>query len=219
MTPKHLLVGAPFVDSYPSFHLAASGAFNIVVFDVMRLDETLERVANTTFEAGIVLAENLHLMSGWRSALATRDAKVGHFVSFSDSATALPPTQLRSLGLCDGLDSGMSTDTFLTRINRTVDSCAHHPPSGAADTTFLSGPASRSGILDQRIAQLVALGLSDREISDMLCHSNQSIRNKISRLLADHGYPNRTSIAAAELRVAFTRLLETPTPPNDDTRD
>ena len=53
---------------------------------------------------------------------------------------------------------------------------------------------------DIEIVRLVAAGLSDKEISQLVNYSGQTVRNRISRILQDSHIANRTQLATAFLR-------------------
>lgn len=52
---------------------------------------------------------------------------------------------------------------------------------------------------DKEIVRLVAAGRSDREISDVLHYSNQTIRNRVSKILKQSDVSNRTHLASIYL--------------------
>jgi DNA-binding NarL/FixJ family response regulator len=54
--------------------------------------------------------------------------------------------------------------------------------------------------LDREIVAMVAIGQSNQEIADCVFLSNQTVRNRISRILEDSGIKNRTQLAAIYLR-------------------
>lgn len=53
---------------------------------------------------------------------------------------------------------------------------------------------------DIEIVRLVAAGLSDKEISNLVHYSGQTVRNRISRILQDSNIANRTQLAMVFLR-------------------
>lgn len=53
--------------------------------------------------------------------------------------------------------------------------------------------------VDRSIIRLIAAGFVDREIADAVYLSNQTVRNRVSRILADAGARNRTHLAAIYL--------------------
>lgn len=197
----------PFVNAFPEVAKSMSSSFDVDVFDVLHLDETLERLAGRTFDVGIILKENSHLAAIWLSTLETRNSKLHHFVGFAELPTVFNPSQLNDLGLCDCLDSAIKIDDILRRITEIARSCRHHPLT----THTIPPPDSHSSMqakMDQVVVRLVARGMSDRDISEMLDDSNQSVRNKISRLLADQGLENRTELAAVEFQHTLRRILD-----------
>ena len=59
--------------------------------------------------------------------------------------------------------------------------------------------------IDLKIARLVSMGYSDRDIADLLSYSHQTIRNKVSKLLERLELRNRTQIGIAYI---FHRMSE-----------
>lgn len=58
--------------------------------------------------------------------------------------------------------------------------------------------------VDRHIIELVADGLADKEIARLVYLSHQTVRNRISRILAVSGARNRTHLAAAFIRYSGT---------------
>jgi DNA-binding NarL/FixJ family response regulator len=54
--------------------------------------------------------------------------------------------------------------------------------------------------VDERIVNLVAEGLSDKQIGTAIGFSAQTVRNRISRMLNDSGLRNRTELAVQFVR-------------------
>ena len=65
----------------------------------------------------------------------------------------------------------------------------------------------RGNPVNERILTLIAFGMSDKEISSSLCVSSQTIRNRISRMLHDGAFNNRTALAVHFLQNARTEVL------------
>jgi DNA-binding NarL/FixJ family response regulator len=61
--------------------------------------------------------------------------------------------------------------------------------------------------VDRQIVGLVAVGLSDREIADLVYLSCQTVRNRVSRLLDRCGVRNRTQLALLYTRAEYERVV------------
>lgn len=61
---------------------------------------------------------------------------------------------------------------------------------------------------DEQIVALVAAGLSDREIADLVYLSCQTVRNRVSKLLEGCGLRNRTQLALLYTRRACRSTME-----------
>lgn len=61
--------------------------------------------------------------------------------------------------------------------------------------------------VDRQIVGLVAAGLSDREIADLVYLSCQTVRNRVSRLLDRCGARNRTQLALLYVRSQYERVV------------
>lgn len=63
--------------------------------------------------------------------------------------------------------------------------------------------------LDLKIARLVSVGYTDREIAEILHFSHQAVRNRISQILLRSGLKNRTQLATRYTVESITRGLRT----------
>lgn len=70
---------------------------------------------------------------------------------------------------------------------------AHH--STVTENGAVLSDITKNDEVNARILNLVAHGLSDKGISSSMCLSTQTVRNRISRMLQDGGFDNRTSLA------------------------
>ena len=61
--------------------------------------------------------------------------------------------------------------------------------------------------VDRQIVGLIAAGLSDREIADLVYLSCQTVRNRVSRLLERCGARNRTQLALLYIRGQYERVI------------
>lgn len=69
--------------------------------------------------------------------------------------------------------------------------------------TLASGKIPYQDLLDQSLVRLISVGLTNDEIAQRLNFSVQTIRNRVSRILAASGARNRTHLAAMYL-IPFT---------------
>lgn len=95
---------------------------------------------------------------------------------------SLPAEQLRRL----------IQTTFNATHCLTHDSAHPYKVESAADGLR---SITHSDPTNTRILNLITHGLSDRSISASMCLSRQTVRNRISRMLHDGGFENRTSLA------------------------
>ena len=79
---------------------------------------------------------------------------------------------------------------------------------------------ARGNPTDERILALIAFGMSDKEIAGSLCLSSQTVRNRISRLLHEGSFNNRTALAVHFLQTTRTDVLDRiSVPPGTATRN
>lgn len=99
-------------------------------------------------------------------------------------------------------------------MRRVVDAVARCHGNGTTDvrpTGRASPPVeriARGNPTDERILALIAFGMSDKEIAGSLCLSPQTVRNRISRLLHEGSFNNRTALAVHFLRETRTDILD-----------
>lgn len=62
---------------------------------------------------------------------------------------------------------------------------------------------------DQLIAELVARGMTDKQVSEAVGLAPQTVRNRLSRMLTDSGSQNRTHLAVRFLRERERHLRDT----------
>ena len=161
-----VVIGGPLSVAHPSFMRRVSESFDVVVFDMLELGRTLERLAGRRIDAAVILLHHSEFIEPMTTMISERGASVDHFFGLGDHGTFLTASVLQQMGFCASLDM-------------TIISC-------------------------------VAQGMSDKEISERLHYSPQTIRNKISRMLHELGYENWTELAVAHIQHEFQGLLEAP---------
>lgn len=108
------------------------------------------------------------------------------------------------------LDLALPSWDVLSNIVDTVTRCARalpHTQQLEHVTTPALDAIIRGDSVDERILTLLAFGMSDKEISSSLCLSNQTIRNRMSRMLIYGQFRNRTALAVHFLECKRTQIL------------
>ena len=75
---------------------------------------------------------------------------------------------------------------------------------GVSSTVGVLAPASAIRIhddFDREIVEMIAVGYGDRDISDAVFLSHQTVRNRVSRILHDNDMKNRTHLACKYLKL------------------
>lgn len=108
------------------------------------------------------------------------------------------------------LDLSLPPWSVMRHVVDTVARC----PRGPAETRQIGLPSTptldaiiRGDSVNKHILTLLAFGMSDKEISSSLCLSNQTIRNRMSRMLHDGQIGNRTALAVLFLESKRTAAL------------
>lgn len=108
-------------------------------------------------------------------------------------------------GFDDVLNAGAPPAEIVARITSIVAGRdAIHINPALASVDLVPGLYRRSirftEETDGRLIELLALGLADQDISVVLGIPVQSVRNRISRLLGEHGLSSRTQLATLHIR-------------------
>ena len=201
-----------------------------MIFDFLHLGRTIDSLTGRNIACIVSKLEYFEFVAAVTALLAPTGTAVGHCVAWADGVSSWSPSDLWQIGLCDVLDLSQSTDSIVSRVTEVSTSCHRHPPSLLIDRPDLLSDADDAKALtglDREITHLVVRGMSDREISEVVNFSTQTVRNRISRILRDNGFSNRTELATAQLRHSFRQYLEAstgaesatpPPPPNGVTR-
>lgn len=107
-------------------------------------------------------------------------------------------------GVVEERDLDGPLEAFVEQLERIVSS----PSEGLSEPDLIdvytsvidSRIIATMDAVDERIVNLVAEGLSDKQIGSALGLSPQTIRNRISRMLSDSGLRNRTELAVQFVR-------------------
>lgn len=119
-------------------------------------------------------------------------------------STVADETWAHDLGFAGYVDLSEDTPTIIGRL-RQPPSCDRtftwdrSSVRAAIDTRELSVFDRIDDEIDRAILSLIAAGMTDRQIADRVFLSPQTVRNRVSRLLAATGLMNRTQLAVTFL--------------------
>ena len=122
------------------------------------------------------------------------------------------PQQVHDLGF-DGFvmwDQEESFSEYLDQIKMVTRSTSTRGMRAPTDLSPLNSimdtmeELSLDDNLNAVILELVALGLSDRMIAARLSYAEQTIKNRISKMLAHSGVPNRTRLVFEVMRMRLS---------------
>ena len=107
-------------------------------------------------------------------------------------------------GVVEERDLDGPLEGFVEQLERIVS----EPTGGASEPDLIdvytsvidSRIIATMDVVDERIVNLVAEGLSDKQIGSALGLSPQTIRNRVSRMLNESGLRNRTELAVQFVR-------------------
>ncbi len=107
-------------------------------------------------------------------------------------------------GVVEERDLDGPLETFVEQLERIVSA----PTGGTSEPDLIdvytsvidSRIIATMDAVDERIVNLVAEGLSDKQIGSAMGLSPQTIRNRVSRMLNDSGLRNRTELAVQFVR-------------------
>lgn len=110
------------------------------------------------------------------------------------TVTAQQRSELQMSGFDDVVDVGMSPHSICEELESLVS--RHRAGGEKVDNRHQSAcEIDYRDETDKLITELVAVGRTDREISDNLFLAEHTIRNRLSRLMARSGIQNRTELA------------------------
>lgn len=139
---------------------------------------------------------------GWTECSRTSHGQGRTPVLASLDSVDQPNVWCRKLNV-DGLihlDLSRSASDLARHIIEVVTSTAVSSASTAAGATSAVSTTTVSAVtrddqVNTRILNLITHGLSDKDIAASMCLSTHTVRNRISRMLQDGGFQNRTSLA------------------------
>lgn len=108
-------------------------------------------------------------------------------------------------GFDEVLDPDEETAVLARQIQQVLDdhrSILVHPLLNAVDVVpgLFTRSISFTDDLDEEMVEMLALGLGDKDIASVTGQSLQAVRNRIARLITDHGLSSRTQLAALHTR-------------------
>ena len=139
---------------------------------------------------------------GWTECSRTSHGQGRTPVLASLDSVDQPNVWCRKLNV-DGLihlDLSRPASDLARHIIEVVTSTAVSSASTAAGATCAVSTTTVSAVtrddqVNTRILNLITHGLSDKDIAASMCLSTHTVRNRISRMLQDGGFQNRTSLA------------------------
>ena len=187
--------------------------FDTCALDLRGLSAVITKLASKPVAGVVTRLEYYEFFSILGSMLEATGTTFGHCLTWEHGPSALSQDDLAQIGLCACIDVSQDVFHVADQVREICESCEHHPSSLLLDSTsFGGGSVDANGIVlpgaDDRMADLVAHGFSDREISEILHFPNQTIRNRISRILRENGFNNRTELGNARLRHSIQTYLD-----------
>lgn len=202
-----ILVTSPVAERYPKFvaRLAREHPVSMAAFG-----EAITQVQKDRLHSGqalmLVNRQNLLLSSTWVSALNRLGATPPKLIVVQDA----PSTALRVLAAHAGaarvVDPIEEWSVVAEELNRALTEndggIPNHPIWDEVERPIdpLGTAISIKDDTDRDIVDLVALGLSDREVAAGVHLAEQTVRNRLSRVLESSGLKNRTQLAVVHRR-------------------
>lgn len=202
-----ILVTSPVAERYPKFvaRLAREHPVSMAAFDeaIIRVQQDRLRFSQALM---LVNRQNLLLSSTWVSALHRLGATPPKLIVVQDA----PSTALRVLAAHSGaagvVDPLEDWSVVAKEINQALtennDGLPNHPIWDEIEPPIdpFGTAISIKDDTDRDIVDLVALGLSDREVAAGVHLAEQTVRNRLSRVLESSGFKNRTQLAVIHRR-------------------
>lgn len=210
-----LLVGKSWAQLHVDLSIRFAREFEIFFVDFLDLSKSLDLISTTDRLLAMFHMDTIDTAIPVAQLLVERGATISHLVGLDDGRSLLTPAQVLKHGYCAILDTTQQAQYLVEKLQLIFRDCACHPNelvfSASRDTVDV---AIRSKLLDQvdlQILGLIARGIPNSEIAASLSFSLQTIRNRVSALLAAVGARNRTELAIAWRRHLhrssfFTRL-------------
>lgn len=207
-----VVVGRPMSIEYPSACVALAARFEVVMFDFLSIGDSVERLRGREIYAAIFRLRTAEPFLVALAALHESGTRLLHCVSRDSNCFQLPNDTQAQLGLCGCIDLGQPADSVVSQlehIGATCNGAAHREWSTRRlqpfDARFANG--AHLDELDIAIVDLIAHGLSDKQIAHALHYSEQTVRNRVSQILKKCDLDNRTMIGIARWRSSFNSYV------------
>jgi DNA-binding CsgD family transcriptional regulator len=202
-----ILVTAPVTQKYPKFVGRLGREHHL---SMVGLGEVISRVQHARWEPArdlmLVDRHNLLLASTWNSALSHLGAEPPALLVVQDA----PSTALRVMAAHAGARGVLDPLAEWSTITDDLNAVLLDRVSGIFDHPIwddIESPLDPFALevdikddTDRDIVDLVTLGLSDREVAAGVHLAEQTVRNRLSRILESSGLKNRTQLAVARRR-------------------
>ena len=205
-----VIMGKLLDDRHPGLRRELSRELEVILIDVLRFGESIDRLAGRSIAVSLVKSEHLNFAVPFKEMLKRIDADVQHWVMYDDEETPLTQAQLRRLGFTEYIDMSRT----MHEVSRQITHVARSPRPERIElgdvslADWMEDESASRRALDAKIARLVAYGLSDQEIAEILNYRHQTIRNRVSKMLGDFGLKNRTELSLMALRSSFYEMLD-----------
>lgn len=208
-----LLVGMHLNSAAPVLIGELKKHFEVCVLDFRDVSMAMGALAGKSVSGVVTRLEYYTFFSMIASLLTPTGTTFGHCLAWEHGVSELSQDDLYQIGLCACINVSEDAQRVAAQVQDVCESCRHHPSPLLLDhSIFGEGHVDGSGMVhrgvDDRMADLVAHGFSDQAISEILHFSNQTIRNRMSRLLRSNGFENRTELGNARLRHSARTYME-----------
>lgn len=173
-----------------------------LVCHVRNVDEVVPRVVELRPDFVLFHTEvDVQSLREWRSRLVEAHTTGAKFVMLSDHASDTGFVGAHQIGADAYVSVDQSLETFRTVFNQLNSGDIFWRKDDLAEARARSGACQVREVLtnlealDHEILALVVEGKSDKEIAASVFIAHQTVRNHVSRLLAQFGVRNRTELA------------------------
>lgn len=193
--------------------------FEVCVLDFNDLAATVNVLSGRRVAGVVARFEYYQIFSALGSLLLATGTSFEHCLIWNHGTSVLSDDDLSQIGLCACIDVTANSREVAAHVWDLCQNCQRHPSPLLLDSSsFGDDTADSLGVVspgaDDLMADLVANGFSDHEIAEILNYSNQTIRNRMSRVLRTNGFDNRTQLGNARLRHSIQAYIgdEPPNP-------
>jgi DNA-binding CsgD family transcriptional regulator len=184
--------------------------FDIHTFDLMDLNRTISKVAKIRVSIVLIRIEMINMFTPAARHLEVRPP---HLLGALDQPAPGAEVLSSKLGLCGVIDLAAAPSIVLEKLLTVEGACSQHPVDSTfsvmRDTISRAVTGNQLDTVDMSILALLAIGLRDEEISQSLHFSNQTIRNRVSKLLHVLSLRNRTELALAWHQFVYLSEMKT----------